>query len=52
MSVHIGPITYDKPLPWHVRLALWIAPELRAELAHWGEQARVLGTCLEAMRDV
>lgn len=48
----IGPITYDRPLPWRIRVAFRIAPELRAELAHWGDQVRRLSASLEVMRDV
>lgn len=47
----IGPIEYPKGLPWRIRLALWFAPELREELAHWGEEVRRLYARLDSMRD-
>jgi hypothetical protein len=52
LTTQIGPIVYDKPLPWRVRLAFWIAPELRDELAHFGREAQRLGNWLEVQRDV
>lgn len=50
--VSIGPIEYKDGLPWRVRLAFWIAPELRKELAHFGEQSRLLSYVHSAIRDV
>lgn len=50
--VYIGPIYYKDGLPWRVRLALWIAPDLREELAHFGEQARYLDIVKSVIGDV
>lgn len=52
MTERIGPVVYDKPLPWRVRLALWIAPELRDEIAHWARQYQRKACLTEAIRDV
>lgn len=49
--VRIGPIIYDNGLPLRVRIALWLAPELEKELAHYAEQTRALGILHSAMTD-
>jgi hypothetical protein len=38
--LNIGSITYKDGLPWKVRLALWIAPVLRDEIAHWDREVK------------
>jgi hypothetical protein len=49
--IRIGPIIYDNGLPLRVRIALWIAPELEAELIHYAEQTKQLGILHSVMTD-
>jgi hypothetical protein len=39
--IRIGPVTYER-LSLRVRFALFIAPELKHEIAYFAEQARML----------
>lgn len=49
--IRIGPIIYDNGLPLRVRIALWLAPELEAELVHFAEQTKGLEILYSVMTD-